>query len=268
MLDDDEKILFRRLAVFSGGFTLDLLESVCGRGRLLPGLAWIPHRQGSRPTLTDGPLRHASDHRRIRERAAGGVWRAPRDRFPPRGQHSPRSQTRFAEESNGTTKSLRYSAASPRSRTSPSPSTLCSPRREREMWRQPRRVCACCGDLNMYWHIRGKNLTAREISKGFLEASGGLASESATAAALKTAALGAWALGQIETANQEWQTACDLARSVDDAAELCICAMLSAFGLIGVDGVLGGAVPRRLSILPGGSAIRGLREWRWSVPDS
>ena len=160
--------------------------------------------------------------------------------LPATRQHSPPSQTRFAEESSRTARSLRYSAASPRSRTSPSPSTHCSPRREREMWRQPRRVCACA-ETRHDWHVRGKNLTAREISKRLPGSERWLGVGERTAAAMRTAALGVWALGQIETANQEWHTACDLARSADDAVELCICAMLSVFGLIGVDGVLGGA---------------------------
>ena len=267
LLDDDEKILFRRLAVFSGGFTLDLLESVCGRdvscldslGSLIDK-ALVQLSPTGRYAMLQTIAEFASErlaesgerHEIASRHAAAFAAVANEIRRGVERDHQVTSVQRgIAEEQN----------------LSVALDTLLAAARAGDVAAAEAGM-RVCGDLNMYWHIRGKNLTAREISKGFLEASGGLASESATAAALKTAALGAWALGQIETANQEWQTACDLARSVDDAAELCICAMLSAFGLIGVDGVLGGAAPRRLSILPGGSAIRGLREWRWSVPDS
>ena len=65
-----------------------------------------------------------------------------------------------------------------------------------------------CGDLWMYWHIRGKNLTAREYATSFLDADtvGGTLSVG-RAGALVTAGLASYMLGQFERANDEWAEA-------------------------------------------------------------
>ena len=64
-----------------------------------------------------------------------------------------------------------------------------------------------CGDLWLYWHIRGKNLTAREYAASFLAADTGGAPTVGRAGALITAGLASAMLGQIERANDEWAEA-------------------------------------------------------------
>ena len=48
------------------------------------------------------------------------------------------------------------------------------------------------GDLYMYWHIRGKNLTARDYATSFLAADGAGSRTTARSGALITAGLAAW----------------------------------------------------------------------------
>src|SRR6266702_4714673 len=64
-----------------------------------------------------------------------------------------------------------------------------------------------CGDLWMYWHIRGKNLTAREYAGSFLEADAVGSATVVRAGALLTAGLASWVLGQFERTNDEWAEA-------------------------------------------------------------
>ncbi len=100
------------------------------------------------------------------------------------------------------------------------------------------------GDLWMYWHIRGKNVTAQEYASAFLAADRSGAPSAGRAAALLTAALGSWMTGRIERAAEEWREATAVAEAVDARRERCIAAICtSTLGLYGgdVDAALGSA---------------------------
>ena len=97
-----------------------------------------------------------------------------------------------------------------------------------------------CGDLWMYWHIRGKNVSAREYAEAFLAASQALAPSVGRSGALITAGLASWMTGQIERANEEWGEAYRIAAEVGAGRELCLAAACQALGLLGVD-IAGGA---------------------------
>jgi hypothetical protein len=58
-----------------------------------------------------------------------------------------------------------------------------------------------CGDLLIYWHIRGKNLTAREYAASFLDADKSDSPSASRSGALMTAGLASWVLGQYERTN-------------------------------------------------------------------
>ena len=92
-----------------------------------------------------------------------------------------------------------------------------------------------CGDLWLYWHIRGKNLTAREYATSFLAADIGCAPTVGQAGALITAGLASAMLGQIERANDEWAEAYRIAGECAADRELCIAAFIQGFGLLGID---------------------------------
>jgi tetratricopeptide (TPR) repeat protein len=89
------------------------------------------------------------------------------------------------------------------------------------------------GDLWMYWHIRGKNVSAREWADAFL-ALGGEPSVG-RAGALITAGLASWITGQFERANEEWGEAYRLAVELGAAREECLGAACQALGLLGID---------------------------------
>jgi tetratricopeptide (TPR) repeat protein len=92
-----------------------------------------------------------------------------------------------------------------------------------------------CGDLWMYWHIRGKHLSAQEYAASFLDADVGGSSTVGRAGALITAGLASWALGQFERTNDRWAEAYRIAAECDADRELCIGAFLQGFGLLGSD---------------------------------
>ena len=64
-----------------------------------------------------------------------------------------------------------------------------------------------CGDLWLYWHIRGKNLTAREYAAPSSTRTPAALRRCGRAGALITAGLASWMLGQFERANDEWAEA-------------------------------------------------------------
>jgi predicted ATPase/class 3 adenylate cyclase len=81
------------------------------------------------------------------------------------------------------------------------------------------------GDLWMYWHVRGKNLTARDNAASFLELGVGRPPSSGRAAALITAGLGSWMAGEVERAVREWDEAYDTAAAAGAEHERCVAAI-------------------------------------------
>jgi predicted ATPase/DNA-binding CsgD family transcriptional regulator len=89
-----------------------------------------------------------------------------------------------------------------------------------------------CGDLWLYWHIRGKHLTARKVSSWFLD---GATGSNAKATCHVTAGLASWTLGQYEQANEEYSEASRLAGEVGDERVRCIAAFMWGLGLLQFD---------------------------------
>jgi tetratricopeptide (TPR) repeat protein len=92
-----------------------------------------------------------------------------------------------------------------------------------------------CGDLWMYWHIRGKHLTARDYTARFLQADATSAPTRGRVGALITAGLASWTLGAYEQADEQWAEACQGAAGLGPAREVCIAATCRAIGLLGSD---------------------------------
>jgi non-specific serine/threonine protein kinase len=92
-----------------------------------------------------------------------------------------------------------------------------------------------CGDLWLYWHIRGRNLTAREYATAFLDVGSGGPPTQARAGALLTAGLASDMLGQFERAGEEWSEAYRIAAELEADRELCVGGFLRGFGLYRFD---------------------------------
>lgn len=238
LLDEDEQRLLRRMSIFSGGCTIEVLEAVChdgapsldaleslvekalvqisptGRCTMLQTIAeYAGERLAASGELDEIAARHAA--------ALIAVIRDVREGLE-LGRQVASLERGIVEEQNISAALETLLTAAERG----DPSAI-------EAGQQ------ACGDLHLYWHLRGKNITAREVSKAFLAAGEGLPSTAATASALRTAGLGAWALGHVETANEEWRVARDIASEVGDVSEECLCATFLAFGHIGLDAEFG-----------------------------
>jgi predicted ATPase/class 3 adenylate cyclase len=235
LLEEPEQRLFRRLAVFAGGCTLEDVEAVCadrgedvldeleslvdkalvqtdgqGRLRMLQTIGeYARERIESGGETRDIALRHARRYAELAGAVRDGIEGTDQIGALERG---------IAEEGN-------LQAAL---------DTLLAAAKDGD-------AAACevglqlCGDLWLYWHIRGKNLTAREYAASFLDADTAGSPTVGRAGALLTAGLASDMLGQLERANAEWAEAYRIAAECAAERELCICAFFQGLGLIGFD---------------------------------
>jgi predicted ATPase len=236
LLDEKEQRLFRRIAVFAGGCTLADLEAVCAdlgesvldeleslvdkalvqadgqseRLRMLQTIGeFARERLEASGEVSEIPLRHARRYAARAQEIRGGIEGADQVRSLERG---------IAEEGN-------LQAAL---------DTLLAGALDGDAGASEEGM-QLCGDLWMYWHIRGKHLTAREYAASFLDADVGGSPTAGRAGALITAGLASWALGQFERTNDQWAEAYRIAAECDADRELCIGAFLQGFGLLGSD---------------------------------
>jgi predicted ATPase/class 3 adenylate cyclase len=237
LLDESEQRLFRRMAVFAGGCTFADVEIVCTD----PGENVLDELE----SLVDKALVQAGGQRgRLRMLQTIGEY--ARERLESAGEARAvalRHARRYAElaqtirdgiEGTDQISSLEHGIAE-ESNLQAALDTLLATARDGD-------AGACeaglqiCGDLWLYWHIRGKNLTARQYSAAFLDGcTDASPTGAARAGALFTAGLASWALGQLERANDEWAEAYRVAAEIEADRELCLGAFLHGFGLLGFD---------------------------------
>jgi predicted ATPase/class 3 adenylate cyclase len=237
LLDEQEQRLFRRLAVFAGGCTFADVEAVCAD----PGTSCLDELESlvdKALVQFDGPGGRLRMLETIREFAgerldAAGegdeiavrhaqhyldVARAVRDGVE--------GDTQVASVERGIEEEANLQAAL---------DTFLGLARSGD-----RDACEggllMCDHLWMYWHVRGKNLTAWEQAKAFLDADTERLPTVGRAGALLTASLGSWMGGQIERAKEELDEAYEIAAAVDASRELCVAAVMQGtFGLLGYD---------------------------------
>ena len=174
LLEESEQRLFRRMAVFAGGCTFADVEAVCadpgenvldeleslvdkalvqtdGQGDRLRMLQTIGEYAGERLEAAgetrDVALRHARRYAELGREIRDGIEGTDQIRSIERG---------IAEEGN-------LQAAL---------DTLLAAARDGDAVASEAGL-QLCGDLWLYWHIRGKNLTAREYAASFLDADPG-----------------------------------------------------------------------------------------------
>jgi predicted ATPase/class 3 adenylate cyclase len=236
LLTESEQRLFRRMAVFIGGCAFVDVEAVCGepddsalddleslvdkalvqvdgqtdRFRMLQTIAeYAAERLGASGETAGIAHRHARRYSALAQGIRDGIEGADQVGSLERG---------LAEEGN-------VQAAL---------DTLLALAKDGD-------ASACeaglqlCGDLYMYWHIRGKNLTARDYALTFLAADIGGSPTVGRTGALATSGLAWWVLGQNERANDTWLEAHRIATEIQAERERCVIAMLLGLGMIGFD---------------------------------
>jgi predicted ATPase len=239
LLTESEQQLFRRMAVFSGGCTFDDLESVCtdlggsflddlsalvdnalvqraevsGRFGMLQTIAeFARERLEATDEAAEVTLRHAWRYAELGGSIRDGIEGDDQIGSVERG---------MAEEGN---LQAALDALLARVRAGDASAGEAG--------------MQLCGDLWMYWHIRGKNLTAREYATSFLDAAEAEPTVG-RAGAFITAGLASWVLGQIERSNEEWSDAHRIATAAGADREVCIAASMLGLGHLGVDNAAG-----------------------------
>jgi predicted ATPase len=236
LLTEPERRLFRRLAVFAGGCTFADVEAVCadaGENTLdelesLVGKALVQaDAQGDRVRM----LQTIGEYARERLDAAGettGVALRHAHRYAAFA-----GRIRDGIEGPAQVSSLERGIAE-EGNLQVALDTLLAAVRQGD-------TSACevgmqmCGDLFMYWHIRGKNLTAQEYAQSFLDAASGGVPTRGRAGALRTAGLASWMLGRFKQANDEWDESYRVAARISADRDLCLAAFFRALVLLGSD---------------------------------
>jgi predicted ATPase len=231
LLTDAEQRLLRRMAVFAGGCRFEDVEAVCEAG--LDELESLVDKALVR---SDGHGNRLLMLETIREFA--------RERLEAAGEAEElalRHAGRYAElarevrdgiEGTGQLQALELCSAE-EPNIEAALETLAAAVSADDAARE--QGLQLCGDLWMYWHIRGKHLTARAWSTAFLEAGGESRPTVGRAGALITAGLASWTLGQYERANDEWADAYRIASELDVGRELCLGATIRGAALLFLD---------------------------------
>jgi predicted ATPase/tetratricopeptide (TPR) repeat protein len=90
-------------------------------------------------------------------------------------------------------------------------------------------------DLFLYWHIRGKNLTLRDYATAFLAADTAAVPTEGRAGALCTRGLASWVAGENDSALIDWAESYRVAETVHSERLLSLGAFTNALGLLAVD---------------------------------
>ena len=230
LLDESEQQVFRRLAVFAGGCDLTDAEAVAGEGTFEKleslvdaALVQANGRLRMLQTIADfarEQLNASGEAAQVASRHAhryATVAREIRDAIE--GAAQVEAVKRGIQEEENLHSALDVLLASARSGNAEA----------------LERGLEMCGDLWMYWHIRGKNLTARDYATAFVELADDTTASVGRAGALITVGLGSWMSGQYERSAAEWADAYANATAVSADRELCIASFARALALMILD---------------------------------
>jgi predicted ATPase/class 3 adenylate cyclase len=229
LLDQREQRLFRRLAVFAGGCTLDDAEAVCeagldefeslvdkalvkvnGRLLLLETIREYARDQLVAAGETDEiAARHAQRYAEVAREIRDGIEGSSQVESVERG---------IAEDAN-----LHAALDTLLSRAQAGDADACEAGMQ------------LTGDLWMYWHFRGKNVTAGGYAESFLAAHSDRASTVGRAGALLTLGLASMMTGEAARADDEWAEAYRVATDVDAGREQCMAAVSRGISGLTVD---------------------------------
>jgi len=230
LLDASAQVAFRRLAVFAGGCTIADAEAVAGQGTL-----------DALESLIDAALVQADGRLRMLQTIADYA----REKLEESGEaaevaarHARRYAT-VAREIRDAIEGTEQVAAVARGfleddNIQAALDTFLAAARAGDAEALELGL-QMSGDLWMYWHIRGKNLTARDNAASFLALGSPDRLSRGRAAALITTALGSWMSGEVERSNSEFAQAREMASAAGAERELCVAAFAGSLGQMTVD---------------------------------
>jgi predicted ATPase/class 3 adenylate cyclase len=236
LLSEPERRLFRRLAVFAGGCAVADVESVCadaGESCLdeLESLADKALLQVDGHGDRLGMLQTIGDFAREQLAAAGEAGAMALRHARRYAEHA--REIRDGIEGTEQVSSVEGGIAEEGNLQAAIETLLETARGGDEVATELGRQV--CGDLWMYWHVRGKNVTARHYATAFLEADALGTPTAGRAGALITAGLASWMLGQYEQSLDEFARAHRIAAEIEAQREICITASIQALALIFLD---------------------------------
>jgi predicted ATPase len=233
LLTDAEQRLFRRLAVFPTSATFEAIDAICAepRGSVLDDLESLVNKalvavEGTRFSMLQTirefaveqleasdeadavAARHSAFYSALASRVGAGIESTEQLAWIERG---------IADEPNLL---AAFDDLAARAASGDGAAT--------------ERAMASFGDMWMYWHIRGKHLSARDVAARILAASPP-ADTRGRARLLLTAGLADWTLRHYERANEFWGEAQRIASELDDRPTIANAATCLAVGYLGFD---------------------------------
>ena len=232
LLDDAEQKLLRRLAVFAGRATLDAVEAICAE----PGVSILDELE----SLVDQAMVVAGDGsfsmlQTIREFAterlaeAGEVeataWR--------HAAYYAGVATEIGVAIEGTDQLAAMELGVREEANITAAFNFLTDRTRDGDAEAAELGMSAHGDLWMYWHIRGKHVSAREFAERFLK--GPTEPSRARARVLNTAGISSWTLRDYQRALEEWSESYRVAEEIGDRQTMGNAAVGLAVGHIGFD---------------------------------
>ncbi|MBV8301223.1 MAG: tetratricopeptide repeat protein [Candidatus Dormibacteraeota bacterium] len=236
LLTASEQRLFSRMSVFAGGCTVDDVDAVCSEPRTtsLDDLESVVENalvqlaaKGSRLSMLQMIAEYARERLDASNDAAQVAMRHARH------YADLAHEIRLGVEGSNQLKSIDRGIIDEGNIVAALDSLLNAARSgDTDACETGMRIC---GDLILYWHIRGKNITARQYAQAFLDADTVAAPSMGRAGALVTAGLASWTLGQFERSNDELASAYAIAAEIKADRELCYARFIGALAQIGLD---------------------------------
>lgn len=235
LLDEPEQRLFRRLAVFAGGGTLVDVEAVCAEA----GAACLDELE----SLVEKALVQADGRGRLRMLQTIGEY--AQERLEAAGEadllarrHAHRYAAVAREIRDGVEGSTQVGSTERGIREDANllaalETFLVGARNGDAEMREA--GLQMVGDLWMYWHIRGKNVSANEYAEAFLTTDPDRTRTVGRSAALITVGLGLWINGDYARAADTCAEAYEIAAELGAVRERCIAPLVRALALLVLD---------------------------------